>query len=629
MDNKKIWEDQYDQDSRTALLDVMDKKQLERADFYMTEYNTLKAEVEPVTQEWQEIEELYHGDRDDIDAKDDTCPNAFVNIILPQVEGQVAAMTEQNITANFKGVGVSDQSFARTANIIMRQVFKHNKIKQKVKRAGRRYTMFGNAAMVYGWDDEAFDGMGMPTIETPFPGHILVDGKIKNMEDYQKADFIIHVKGHMSIMWARKVYGDKIADAITMGNNDSAFDSEASGDDDKSFTLLHIWTRNNEQGNLQRIDMSLCGVILEESDPKEPFYTYVRNQYPITFAGLYPREGQFWRFGDGKLLEPLQKLINKIFDEIVLAVRFAAQSRTFVDPVAQMNPDDYDKDPYHPIMCKNPQTSIYSVPGKGIDVVIFNLINLLFQKAQEMTRFSALMSGNSTGEDMTATQAGIQMQQGNTGINDKRTDISAMLEDAAPYCLGLCMQFWPAAVALRVSDNEEDFEWVDARQLTAIPKMVPASAEFENEYKKRNPKSKKKPQWMQHIMEDGTPATKIVALDADVSIGEGLPTNKVALYNIILSLAQMQLIDQMGQPRPLMYYEQVKTQVEDLLGIKIDNITPQAMAPQVAGALGLNPQMAGMPNVPNMPAGGSLRPINQDANIPGANAGGQMKGGVR
>ena len=94
----------------------------------------------------------------------------------------------------------------------MRTVFKHNKIKQKVKRAGRRYVSFGNAAMVVGWDPDAFDGMGMPTIDTPFPGHILVDGKIKNMEDYQKADFIIHVIGYKSIIWARREYGDKLAD---------------------------------------------------------------------------------------------------------------------------------------------------------------------------------------------------------------------------------------------------------------------------------------------------------------------------------------------------------------------------------------------------------------------------------
>lgn len=43
MQYDKIFERKYDQDSRVALLDVMNREQLERADFYMQEYNTLKA----------------------------------------------------------------------------------------------------------------------------------------------------------------------------------------------------------------------------------------------------------------------------------------------------------------------------------------------------------------------------------------------------------------------------------------------------------------------------------------------------------------------------------------------------------------------------------------------------------
>ena len=85
MQYAKIFERKYDQDSRVALLDVMNREQLERADFYMQEYNTLKAETDTATSEWQEIEELYHGDRSDTDGKDDSYPKSFVNIIRLQV----------------------------------------------------------------------------------------------------------------------------------------------------------------------------------------------------------------------------------------------------------------------------------------------------------------------------------------------------------------------------------------------------------------------------------------------------------------------------------------------------------------------------------------------------------------
>ena len=81
-----------------------------------------------------------------------------------------------------------------------------------------------------------------------------------------------------------------------------------------------------------------------------------------------------------------------------------------------------------------------------------------------MTRFSVLMTGQDAGQ-MTATQAGIQQTQGNTGINDKRCDIKALLEDAVIYGIGLAMEFWPDGQALRISDNEDDFAWVDTAQL--------------------------------------------------------------------------------------------------------------------------------------------------------------------
>ena len=49
----------------------------------------------------------------------------------------------------------------------------------------------------------------------------------------------------------------------------------------------------------------------------------------------------------------------------------------------------------------------------------------------------------------------------------------------------------------------------------------------------------------------------------------------------------------------------------------------------VAQRLGIPANMAGMPQVPQMaqmPRGGAQRPINMDANIPGAGVNGMMKG---
>ena len=613
---QEIFEDKYDQqqkDFKAVRSAIMTDEEVARVDFYLDEYWTLTGEVEKYRDEAMEIQDLYEGTRE---AKDETDPNAYVNVILPNVEGQIASMTEQNIAANFRGKGVSDNNFSHDANTIMATVFKENHIKQKVKKAGRRYSLFGNSVFAVSWDPDALDGFGMPEIRTPQPYNVLVDGKIKDMEDNQKGDFIIEIVGHKSIMYARRKYSDEIANAIQLGNSDADFNAEESDDDSKAYTELHVWSRNNPQGNLQLLKMSLCGIKLEESDPSEPYYTDVDNKYPFFFTGLYPREGEFYRFGDGKLLKPVQELINKLFDEIILAVRFAGQARTFIDPNAACDPDQFDGDPSHPIYCEHPNQNTKTERGAGINDVVFRLVDMLFQKVQEMTRFSSLMTGNKPEQQMTATQAGIQQQQGVSGINDKRMDISTALSGVATYCLGLCMENWTEGQAFRITEDEDTFEWVDARHLKQVPVMIPADSNYRDAFKESNPEAEQ-PDWMQLMGPDGKGLTKKVSLDCDVSIGEGLPTSKIALFNIILQLAQLQLPDEMtGQPKPLLSFQQVKKHIEDYVGLKIEDPQDQPQMQAMMQAMG--GQMPGGPQGP--------MPINQNANIPGANMAGQMTG---
>ena len=200
----KIFEDSYDQDIRPILSAVMDEEQIKRSLFYL-EYNTLKAEYMENETEWAAIEEMYASEKETPD--DGDSPNAFVNVILPSVEGQVASMTEQNISANVRGKGYADQAFGRTSGIIANTTLKENNIRQKAKRLARRYCLFGNAVAMYGWDPDAFDGKGMFDIETPYPGFVLVDGKIKDMENLQKAEFIIHEVGQVSVLYAQRKWG--------------------------------------------------------------------------------------------------------------------------------------------------------------------------------------------------------------------------------------------------------------------------------------------------------------------------------------------------------------------------------------------------------------------------------------
>ena len=265
-----------------------------------------------------------------------------------------------------------------------------------------------------------------------------------------------------------------------------------------------------------------------------------------------------------------------MWDECVIAARFSAQATTFVDPNAGLDPDQMDGDPSHPIEVREPKTNVHTVQGQGINQVVFTLISLILTEVQRITRFSSLMMGTAPSREITATQSGIMVQQGNAGIDDKRGDISEAIAEATMYMLGLMMEFWPAAKAVRIAEESEETEWVDARQLRNVPAMIPVDSAYEKQWMAAHP-GKPVPQYMQLESEGGEPQTKKAMFDIEVSIGEGLPTNKMALLNVILSLSKMVLPDEItGQPKSLLSYQQVQRMVEDILGIPIVKILPEA-----------------------------------------------------
>jgi hypothetical protein len=606
IENNNIYEDKYDQqnDFDKVRRTLMDKDQIKRADFYVKKFDELKSEKNTLETEWIEIEEGFASDRS-TDSTGREIP--FVNVITPNIEGQLATMTERNIKASIRGKGVSDEALANTLEPAADAIFRENKIRRKLKKIGRRYLLFGNTYVIPSWDKDMLTE-GMPKINTPMMTNVLIDGMIKDYDDIDEADYIIEEIGSKSIIWARRKFGDELANVLELGEQLS-MGKDQKMDDTDSFTLLNVWTKNNEKGNLQLIKMSTTGLLLEETDMNTPYYTHVNNKYPIFAIELYPKINEIHGFGDGKLLLPLQQLVNRLYDEIILAVKFSSQGRTYVDPKARLNPDEFaEADPKKPIFVNNPSQNIRTERGVGLNQVVFNLLEQIFRKVEEVTRFSALMTGNAQSTGMTATQSNIMMQQGNTGVTDKQTDIGRMLSDVLEYCLGLSLQFWTADKAFRITNTDDDktrnYAWIEPERFKKVPVKVPATREYIENYRLKN-KNSKPPEMMVLTDEAGKDMTKNIELDISVSVGEGMPNNKTAMYQMVLQLAQLQIIDEAtGQPRTLFSYDQVKDMMEDILGIKIKEGEKAAVS-KAPGGINMN--------APNM-------------NVEGQNAAGNPKG---
>jgi hypothetical protein len=630
-DRVKIYEDKHSlTKGYVNTNDIMTEKQKKRGEYYSQKYFLRRGELDSQKEEWDELQKLYECGRER-DSQDPTYPNNFMSLITPTVEGQVAAMMENDIEYNYLSDNPSHQKYLpklESASAYCREI---NHANLHYKDFARIYDLLGNAWITVMWEKSYSTAKnrpdGYPRIMIPPILSVLVDGRIKDYKDLQHAEYIIHEILGQDLAWARKEYGDDAADGIARGfTRQDGDDAEMSTDDADTFTLLHVWTRDNEQGNLQLIEMDTSGFILRESDPSEPYYKTVDNEYPFYFGRMMPKLGNFYGFGDGKILQYMQKFINNLVDELEIAVRFNAQPKTFVDVVkAKMSPDDYDSDPSHCIPCVNPQQNVYTMPGMGINNIVLQTIQLLLDQAQKATRFSDIMSGVQQGVSATATQINGQLSQGSVGIKDKASDIQAAMSWCDRFCLRLCLQFWdtPFWVSkFRNAGDEGGSEFLDMTKMAKVPGVIPVSGNKMLEWMK---KKKENPDMKIVDYETAKKGKNTVYVDLDfnvhVKLAAGFPKGKNDVFNQLISLVQIAVINpETGTLEPIIPISIVKEKLEQILGFKItldkSTATPE---PILANAGGINPLSAS--GEVAQPQGSQVRtqPSNLAGTVPLAN----------
>lgn len=606
---------------------LMTEEQKKRGNYYAEQWLLRKGEMLEDVTYWEYLDKLYQCIRELPDGVDDCAPRSFIPLITPCVEGQVASIVESNIEFRHVTENPAHESFMRMYDAASDYYRGKTMFRQYIKDFARYYDLLGNQFVKVEWDDsnkKKGGHDGLPRISVPTMGTVFVDGRIKDAKDLQRAEYIIQEYPFMSIAWARKKYGDDYADAICLGFSDyKGSDPDYSIDDIKTFTLLEVWTRDNEQGNLQLIEMDTNGLILNESDPSTPVYEFVDNEYPFAIARMIPRMGKFYGMGDGAVLAEMQETVNKLVDEFEIACRFSAQTRTYVDKGAQLDPDEVTSDPSSPILVNDPRGNILTVPGAGLNPVVQSMIEYLQREAQKATRFHESMNGTQMNVSATATQINTQQAQGYVGIKDKKTDISEVMAWADMYCLRLCMEFWESPFWARVSEGRSVF--IDMPQLRSTPMLIPASMdaiERDMEESRLSGVTDVAPsEYMEAMDDDGNIIKTRADFSTKVIIGESMPKGRTDMYNILLGLAQMQVIGNDGMPKPLISADRLKQMFEDILGFKLNTEEEEmngqfssmmdAMGMNAINPIGNNNNVQTPTNlqqtVPQMPQGDSRR----------------------
>ncbi len=597
-------------------LDFMTNEETKMIDDFLTKISQNRGEMEEIYSRWEAEQEAYSGSQ----PIEEDSPNSRVNIVNANIEGQVAMVIDQNLAVMCKGNGPSDQGFADWGRIGLDWTLKKNQIKKKIDRHERRRFLFGSGVFSIDWDADAINGFGLVKINTPPLNTTFVDTKITDVNDVQKAEYIAEVMPASKI-WAVEQFGD-IAYNINYGGGDksSIWRKERTTDDENLFWYIKLWTKTN--GILRLIEFSDDGVLLSDSfkewtgkkfkDIKDPVPYYRYNKYPYFFTNEYFEEGQFWGFGDGKLLRPLQDLINDLYDQIRRAAR---PNRVFFDPASEVDLADIDSNDGS-VPCIDPNRNIRVVEAGTVNPALWQLLNNIHTEVQRVIRFSELMigQGRSTG---TATEAAIQQQQGTSGIDHKKGMLQETLIEMCEYILDIMMEKYDAGRAFRLDENKDAFQWVDFRQLNNVPIMIPASEGFTQDFKNRWP-DKEVPQFEVLKDKQGNEMTKTVDLDIEITIGAGMPKNKAFLWQMAERLGAIIL-----EGKQLISWAEMRKFCKDFLGMPLDDDIDMTQSQQ--------PMPGQMPGQPQMPQQGAdiagLSPNSQPMGTgiqTGAMAGGGM-----
>jgi hypothetical protein len=570
----KIYEERLSQKSSAVPVhSLMTDDQIKKGEYYRQQYDLRRSELAEYIEEWGALEDLYACNRTP-DEQDPSYPNSFIPLITPVIEGQTASMIESDIAFNYTTSDPAHESAIKPLSSASKYNRRKNQFMRHGKDMARKYLLLGNSWFKVDWEENLHRRPSQPKgygrVSCPELGSVFVDGRIKDAKDLQFAEYIIQEIGFVPIDWARRTYGDDYAESLRAGGRPTADDFDTSYDDMNSFVLLHVWTRNNEQQNLQLIEMDTSGLIFRESDPNKPYYEFVDNQYPFFMVRGNPQSGKFYGFGDGKILKPMQEVVNNLTDELELAARFSAQSTMFIDPNAGVDDESITSDPRKVVVATNPNQNIMKTQGGGINPVIQNMIEFLLREAERSTRFSSIMTGVQNSSSATATQINGQLSQGAIGIKDKKSDISAALEWADRYILQLCLEKWDAPFWVEIGDGKHDF--IDMAGIKSMPSSVPTKdATIANAFldAAETGEIPNIPEF--ELVDDAKGGTILSSLDFDVEVvmGAGIPRGKNDMYNIILGLMQIQTIGANGQPEPFLTTKRARKLMEDQLGLKL------------------------------------------------------------
>jgi hypothetical protein len=488
--------------------------------------------------------------------EDEDDPGSETNIVQPIIESQVADIVSGQIECLVKGVGPSDEPFAKDVGQIIKWIWRMNKMLPKLDEGERERLNYGTVGWKVFFDPDALKGRGLPTIlpcgiDTLFP-----DPKIKDIRRIQEGDFFIQVLP-FTLGQLRRMFGKRAELVKPEGNfkvhNPNLFKQDEFDNANEvinSQCLLYEYWEKDDDGNLRRIYMA-GGIILEDSDwdhvshdgARQSFYEH--GKYPFVLIPCYKKKGRLWGMGDTEQLIPIQDLINDFDDQIRMNARLMGNVQIVVGLAAGINLKKWTNKAGLKIPAKD-HTAWQTVNPPTIPAYIPLRRDTAFRESEIVSGRSDVVEGRRSGSLRAAAAILALQEAGSRRANHKKLMLQEGFVEVVELLLDYVKEFMDVEQAYDITENDKiDYLWFRGTKLKEIPwKTLNENFDPTSD----DPRTSMYKDLTEEVENEETGEkevkvmTKEAEFDLEFSIGAGMPNNKSFLYQAVVELNREGLI---------------------------------------------------------------------------------------
>lgn len=543
-------------------------------------------------EKWRQFDDYYHGRQGVQETPDD--PNSNTNIIKPIIDSQIADLVDKPQAVSAKGVELSDELYAIQTQHMLDYVLDHNKFKQKLDLAEHDRLELGTSVYKVYFDEDALGGRGLPTYEVVNPANFFPDPKLTSYTQLQDAEFIIHATWK-PLSWFRRVFpkrGKYIQRQLHVLYDPKIFVGDNSDESDYSTSqralLLEFYTRDDD-GELYCL--SVAQNILLQDTREEKGKLQRRDMYPFVVIPCYPQRGVLWGQGDVELLIPTQDIVNELDDQIRINARLMGNPQIAFGIGAGRGFDPRKWTSAAGLRVPMRDVNAFRViEGRPVSPDVINRREKAFTEADIISGRPDVTRGQQP-SGVTAFRAIAALQQaGQKGTVHKKEMLKEGFRQVLQLLYDEMIENWDEEMWVRIEGQMPDYKFYDPRKLREVEQLIPN--EMAGEDLPGEPEHK--------VLEDenGKPMTRVAEFDLNITIGDGLPSDKAFIFDMIVDLSKIAI-----EGKPVIFWRELREYLREEVGLPLRD--EEEMTQDQQQMPGMGGPMPGMPPEGMMPPQGA------------------------